>query len=312
MIDRVGAEEISAPHPDNGKSPAICGVVEEAESADWYTPCIAIAPLGRLQRSDEMTMRLIGRMMTTCLCTVALAAPVARGQNRQIAPFATRTALQARIADADAAARNASSRKEWADNVADLNSVRERLRDGDFNVGDRVVLRVANVPSLTDTFTVRGGRVLELPDIGSVPLTGVLWSELTPYLTTQLARYVVNPSVEAHPLVRVSVAGQVSKPGFYAIRPDMLVSDAIMDAGGVSAQGNLDATSIRRNGKELWTAKHLRQEIASGATVDKLDLRAGDEIYVGEQTKRDWADILRTGAYVGAVIASVYGGTRIF
>src|SRR6185437_1439873 len=312
MIDRVGGEEISAPHTHSGKSPAIWKIVVEAVSADWYTPCIGNASQERLQRSEEMMMRLIGRMMTACVCTVALAAPGARAQTRQIAPFATRSALEARVAAADAGARNASDRKQWADNVADLNSVRERLRDGDFNVGDRVVLRVANVPTLTDTFTVRGGRVLELPDIGPVPLTGVLWSELTPYLTTQLAKYVVNPSVEAHPLVRVSVAGQVSKPGFYAIRPDMLVSDAIMDAGGVSAQGNLDATSIRRNGKELWTAKHLREEIAAGATVDKLDLRAGDEIYVGEQTKRDWSDILRTGAYVGAVIASVYGGTRIF
>jgi protein involved in polysaccharide export with SLBB domain len=249
--------------------------------------------------------------------TVAMAAAVftttaGGAQGRTEAPFATRASLQARAAAADAAARHTPDRKVWEENVAELMSVRERLRDGDFNIGDRVAVRVANVPALTDTFTVRAGRVLELPDVGSIPLSGVLWSELTPHLTKQISRFVVNPNIEAHPLLRVAVSGSVTKPGFYSVRPDMLVSDAIMSAGGASPVANLEETTIRRNGKEIWKAKRLRQEMAAGATVDQLDLRAGDEIFVAEQSKRDWGEWIRTGAYVGAVLVSLYGGTRIF
>ncbi|MDB4876559.1 MAG: hypothetical protein JWM41_3005 [Gemmatimonadetes bacterium] len=259
-----------------------------------------------------MTTRGSRRIASLCLAASALAGSTARAQSRTEAPFATRTSLESRASAADAAARNTGDRKVWEENVAQLTSIRERLRDGDFNVGDRVAVRVANVPALTDTFTVRGGRVLELPDIGQIPLSGVLWSELTPYLAKQIGRYVVNPAVEAHPLLRVQVSGAVAKPGFYSVRPDMLVSDAIMSAGGPSPVANVGETTIRRNGKEIWKPKRLRQEMATGATVDQLDLRAGDEINVAEQSKRDWGDWIRTGAYVAAVLVSLYGGTRIF
>jgi protein involved in polysaccharide export with SLBB domain len=228
------------------------------------------------------------------------------------APFATRDMLLARANAADSAARATKDRRVWEENAAEITTIRDRLQNGDFNVGDRIVLRVANVPALTDTFTVRGGRVIELPDIGTIPLTGVLWSELTPYLTTQIGKYVVNPSVVAQPLIRVAVSGAVAKPGFYAVRPDMLVSDALMSAGGPTTQANVDETTIRRNGKEIIKAKRLRDEVAAGATIDQLDLRAGDEIYVAEQTKRDWSDWIRTGAYVGAIMLSLWGGTRVF
>lgn len=239
-----------------------------------------------------------------------LGAPL-QAQTRVDAPFASRSALQARVMAADSAARHTNDHKVWEDNVAQMTSIRERLQDGDFNVGDRIALRVANVPALTDTFTVRGGRVIELPDIGQIPLTGVLWSEINPYLTRQIAKYVVNPSVVAHPLIRVDVAGAVSKPGYYSIRPDMLVSDAIMSAGGPTPTANVDETTIRRSGKEVVKAKRLREQVAAGATIDQLDLRAGDQIFVAEQTKRDWADWIRTGAYVGAMLATLYGGKRL-
>ena len=247
----------------------------------------------------------------------AQAAGQANGQvtadgSRADSPFATRAGLTARANSADSAARATKDRKVWEDNMAALTGVRERLQNGDFNVGDRIALRVANVPALTDTFTVRGGRVLELPDIGPIPLTGVLWSEATPYLTKQIAKYVVNPTVTAQPLIRVAVSGAVTKPGFYSVRPDMLVSDALMSAGGPTTQANVEGTTIRRNGKEIVKANRLREEVASGATIDQLDLRAGDEIYVAEQTKRDWSDWIRTGAYVGAIMFSLWGGTRIF
>ncbi|HXT18196.1 MAG TPA: SLBB domain-containing protein [Gemmatimonadaceae bacterium] len=255
---------------------------------------------------------VLGAPAADAQSTAQASGQVAAQASRAASPFATREVLTARSFTVDSAARATKDRKVWEDNVAELESIRDRLQNGDFNVGDRVALRVANVPSLTDTFTVRSGRVLELPDIGQIPLTGVLWSELTPYLTKQIGKYVVSPSIVAQPLIRVAVSGAVTKPGFYSVRPDMLLSDALMSAGGPTNQANVDETTVRRNGKEIVKAKRLREEVASGATIDQLDLRAGDEIYVAEQTKRDWSDWIRTGAYVGAIVLSVWGGTRVF
>src|SRR5438045_2486193 len=75
--------------------------------------------------------------------------------------------------------------------------VRERLQGGDFQPGDRILLRVEGETTLTDTFLVAAGPVVPLPPPVShdISLGGVLRSELAPYLTGQIASYVRNPVV---------------------------------------------------------------------------------------------------------------------
>lgn len=184
--------------------------------------------------------------------------------------------------------------------------------DEDFEVGDRIVLRVAGAPTLTDTFTLAAGRVLRLPDIGDIPLAGVRRSALQPYLQKEIAKYVINPTVEARSLMRIAVLGAVDKPGFYSVPPDMLLGDALMVAGGLTREADVAKTVVRRGSNEVWTRKRLHAAILNGLTVEQLDLRPGDEIVVGERIRRDWGDIVRNTAYVAAVVASVWAGSRVF
>jgi polysaccharide biosynthesis/export protein len=185
-------------------------------------------------------------------------------------------------------------------------------RDGDFEVGDRIVLRVAGAPALTDTFTLAAGRILRLPDIGDIPLAGVSRSQLQPYLQREIGRYLINPTVEARSLTRVAVLGAVERPGFYAVPPDMLVGDALMVAGGLSREADVTKTTVRRGETEVWTRTRLQDAILKGLTVDQLDLRPGDEIVVGERVRHNWSEIIRTTAYVGAVVAAAWAGTRVW
>ena len=87
-----------------------------------------------------------------------------------------------------------------ADDVAQ--QVKDRLAKGDLQPGDRVALRVVGEQTLTDTFTVTTERTLELPNMAPVSVAGVLRSELRPYLTKQLGRYIRNPDLQAVALVR--------------------------------------------------------------------------------------------------------------
>src|SRR6056297_1383954 len=61
--------------------------------------------------------------------------------------------------------------------------VRARLRDGDFRVGDRIVLDVQGEPQLPDTVSVEAGPKIVLPLFGDIGLSGVLRSEVEPHLT---------------------------------------------------------------------------------------------------------------------------------
>lgn len=170
---------------------------------------------------------------------------------------------------------------------------RERLADGDFQVGDRIALNVVGVgggeAALTDTFTVREGQLLRLPNITpDVQLHGVLHAELQDVLTKDLAQYIKDPVVHATPLLRLAVLGQVPRPGYYSIAADELTTSLVMHAGGLLSSSDLGKTVVKRgtdHGPEtVYTSKQLQAAMASGETVDQLALHQGDEIVVGERS----------------------------
>jgi protein involved in polysaccharide export with SLBB domain len=179
-----------------------------------------------------------------------------------------------------------------------------RAREGDLHVGDRVVLKVPGVATLTDTFVVRAGRQLELPQIPAIPLTGVARADLEHHLRLELARYVRDTAaVEARSLTRISVVGDVNAPGYYAVAPDALVGDVLMRAGGLARTADAERIMVRRGSEELLKAEQLRKAIVAGQTLDELGLRAGDEIVV--PAKRDWTEYARTAALVAGAVVSV-------
>lgn len=163
---------------------------------------------------------------------------------------------------------------------AQTDMIRERLENGDLQVGDKVQMTVEGQTALTGTFTVETGRVLVLPQIGAVPLAGVLRSELEPHLTKQIGKYIIEPVVHAQSLVRITVTGDVGKAGFYVVPAQALIPDVLMTAGGPGGTADLGKLKISRAGHTIWDSGTLQKAILEGWTLDQLSLRAGDEIEV--------------------------------
>jgi len=158
--------------------------------------------------------------------------------------------------------------------------LRTRLDSGDFEPGDRIFVRVQGERELTDTFAVGEGPMLGLPQLGAVPLAGVLRSELQHRLEQHLARYVRDPVVEARPLIRILVDGSVAKPGFYAVAPEVPLADVMGIAGGLLPQAKVAGMRVERGGAEIWSGAPLQQALGRGASLDQLNLRAGDRVVV--------------------------------
>lgn len=174
--------------------------------------------------------------------------------------------------------------RERARTEAEL--IRSRLEDGDLRIGDRISLVVEGQTQLSDTFNVVAGQVIVLPEIGSIPVRGVLRSELQPHLTSEIGRFIRNPVVHARSLIRVGIMGAVARPGFYTVPSDVLISDAFMLAGGPQASAELDKARIDRGDETIWDANLLRQAVIEGRTLDQLSVRAGDEIFVPQRGSR--------------------------
>jgi protein involved in polysaccharide export with SLBB domain len=218
----------------------------------------------------------------------------------------TRAELEELLARYEAAAATGGSGRDQARLEATL--IRQRLAEGDLRVGDRVMLVVEGHPQLTETFTVVAGRKLELPEIGDVPLEGVLRSELEQHLTTQIGRYIRSPTVRARALVRLEILGAIGSPGFYTVPSDVLVSDALMLAGGPSGNADLERVRITRGRDVLWGGDQLRRAIIEGRTLDQLSVHAGDGIFV--PVRRSRYAFLREVLVVTSGVASLIWALR--
>jgi protein involved in polysaccharide export with SLBB domain len=193
------------------------------------------------------------------------------GEGRDVGPsLATRQQLQEALAQLD---RGGRSRPEAA-------LIRSRLETGDFQSGDRVFLHVEGETQLSDTFTVGPGQVLGLPRIGAVPLAGLLRSELPSQMEAYLARYLRDPVVQARSLLRILIEGDVGRPGYYAVPPDLPLADAIGAAGGLTSRAKANAIRVERGSGEIWGGELLREALGRGYSLDQLNLRAGDRVFV--------------------------------
>ena len=253
------------------------------------------------QRAGEL-WRGAGKAGLVALASVMLAGGAVA--QSAVAPGSTARAAYSR-ADLETALRDAERDRKRS---AEAASLRARLEGGDFAAGDRVVLEVRGDSSLYDTLTVRGGPTLRLPNIPDVPLKGVLRSELQDYLTKYLARYIRNPDVRTESLIRLSVLGEVGKPGFYDFNSDILLTDAIMTAGGPTGNAAIERSTIRRGRAVVLSKERVRRAAQTGATLDRLGLRPGDEISVGERRKRlDTQTILGiTGAVASLALTLLF------
>jgi protein involved in polysaccharide export with SLBB domain len=209
--------------------------------------------------------------------------------------FETRADLEAAAKTAEAQHR---TQEAWM--------LRTRLEKGDFQDGDRIVLSLQyQTNARADTLIVRAGRTLQIPGIEDLSLDGVLRSELTETLITHLKKFLVNPTVRATPLLRIAVLGQVSRPNFYYTSADVVLSDLIMQAGGPTGSADLNKIEIRRGGQVIWNAADSRTALSEGLSIDRLHLRANDEVSIGEKKKRNLAAILPAISAAMALVVTV-------
>jgi hypothetical protein len=189
--------------------------------------------------------------------------------------------------------------------------IRERLTEGDMQVGDLLAITVLGEAGLTDTFTVGAGQMLSLPGLPPVPLRGILRSEAEPYITKELERYIRNPQVRVVPSIRLAVLGAVGRQGYYQVPADVLISDAIMMAGGPTGAANPNKSKIVRANTEILAQAEVEQAIVRGATLDQLNLRAGDQIVVDEKIQRQGRTVTFLTIF-GILTSVVYLTTLIF
>lgn len=209
------------------------------------------------------------------LSAVAAASLGAQTSTTAVPSYESRAHLEAEAREAESSNR-----------ASEASLLRSRLKMGDFQEGDRIVVVLESNSTATDTMQVRAGKILQFPRMSEVSLDGVLRSELNDALRRHLSKYLTNPDVRATPLLPLSVLGNVRNPGYFYAPADYLLRDLVMRAGGPAPDADMSKAEVRRAGKTIWNVKETRLAFAEGLSLDRLHLRAGDEVYVPPQRHR--------------------------
>jgi protein involved in polysaccharide export with SLBB domain len=236
-------------------------------------------------------MKSYRQIVATLTAVVLLGSTQAVAQDAARPDTTAAPSAMATRADLEAALREAKEGSALA------RVLRQRLTEGDLRAGDRMVLAVEGESALTDTFLVRTGQVLALPQIpNEISVKGVLRSELDQHMTKEIARYIRNPRVDAVALMRVAVLGAVNQPGYYNVPAEMPLADVVMAAGGPAGDAALDKTVVKRSGSELYEREQVKRALARGESLDQMSVNSGDEIVVGRG-----GGLARALPYIGAL-----------
>jgi len=258
--------------------------------------------------------------LTSCLAPAVIAAWLALGasaipvsaQDVRRAE-ATRAELEASLAELEQyIASSGYSGRLRDEKRREVKLIRARLDEGDLQVGDSVDITIVGETTLSGTFSIMTGRILSIPGLPDIPVKGVLRSEARDYFTAQIGKYIRDPQLRVRTKIRLGVSGSVGRPGWYHMPADMLATDAFMMAGGPIGGSDMNKAFVRRGGDVIWPRDSFRDAIQQGLTLDQLNLRAGDELWLDPQGRpRNFNPYTIIGT-IGALTSLVYLVQRIF
>lgn len=135
--------------------------------------------------------------------------------------------------------------------------------------GDRVFVRVGSDTTWSDSLAVDTEGRIFLPRIGALALRTVPASAVPAAVRQALGSVYRLADATVVPLRRVTVSGEVRKPGVYFLPVEASLGDAVAVAQGATEIGNLERLTIVRGGtatrlRHWTTGPQGAQGVASG------------------------------------------------
>lgn len=153
--------------------------------------------------------------------------------------------------------------------------------------GDVLGVRVWNQPTMSIERTrVREDGKVTVPFLQDVEVAGKTPAELSERLQVQLKTYVVNPvvtiTVEEQRPLRISVTGEVAKPGVYELDRGAGVLSALAAAGGFTEFAHRDRIFVLRYGLSPSDPSPTRIRFRYEALTGGERLAAGFRLQSGD------------------------------
>lgn len=150
--------------------------------------------------------------------------------------------------------------------------------------GDLIKVSVYGYDELTTEVRISQTGYINYPLLGEVSVSGMSPREAASRIATKLVAggFIREPKVDVlvqeYQSQKISVMGQVTKPGKYALTSSSTVLDMLAEAGGVVTVAAGDqATLLRKNGTKVPIDLH---KLFEGDLTQNYSVAGGDTIFV--------------------------------
>ena len=144
--------------------------------------------------------------------------------------------------------------------------------------GDVLSIRVWPNAEFSGEFAVEESGYVYLPYLQEVRAGGVSIQELRDQLRRGYGEAMRNPVVTVTPMYRVTVTGEVQRPGVHTITPTHSLFDVLGLSGGFRPAADAENLRVVRAGEVI--AFDALRVLETGQGMDAIQLRSGDHIVV--------------------------------
>jgi protein involved in polysaccharide export with SLBB domain len=149
--------------------------------------------------------------------------------------------------------------------------------------GDELRLQIWGQVNQQGSFVVDRTGSIALPEVGTVHVAGVRFSQLSDFLKSQLGRiyrnFDLNVNLGQLRSIQVFVVGQARKPGSFTISSLSTLLNALFASGGPLPQGSLRDIQVKRGGETI-THFDLYDLLLRGDKSKDVRLEPGDVIFI--------------------------------
>jgi protein involved in polysaccharide export with SLBB domain len=149
--------------------------------------------------------------------------------------------------------------------------------------GDSIRVQLYGSQNGIYEFEVTRDGILNLPELGPIPVAGLRFSEFRQDLNRRVEQMLIGTQVSVTMgrlrTMRVFVLGDVERPGSYIVSSLSTISSALYYSGGISPVGSLRNIQLKRSG-ETVARLDLYDALLRGDTSGDARLQPGDVIFI--------------------------------